>query len=273
MHPILIDFGPFALHSYGLCIAIAFAAGIWVARGRAIRRGYGPNFAIDISVLILIFSMIGARATYVITHWDEYRDYPLDTISPIQHTGKIGIEGLVLLGGVAAAFLTVYIFARRKRMSFLALTDLLIPSTALGIAIGRIGCFLNGCCFGVPASVPWCVHFPEDSLAGYVYPHQCVHPTQLYEVGYALLIFAALMLYDRKPRPTGIVTGIFLLAYGVGRYVNELLRWYEQQMVLLQTESFRLTFSQVISLAMIVIGILLLALSKRRAASAEPSAP
>ncbi|MBU0509804.1 prolipoprotein diacylglyceryl transferase [bacterium] len=273
MHPVLIDFGPFALHSYGLAMAVAFAVGIWVATIRAKAKGFGPYFAIDISILILIFSMIGARATYVLTHLDEYREYPFDAISPIQHTGKIGIEGLVLLGGVAAAFLTVYIYSRRKGHHFLSVTDLLIPPTALGIAVGRIGCFFNGCCFGLPTHQPWCVHFPKGSLAAYIFPHECIHPTQIYETGYALVIFAGLMLYDRRPRPTGVVTGLFLLLYGIGRYFNEQLRWYEHEMVLIQTSGFRLTFSQVISIAMILLGILLLLTVRRRTSPKEEPAP
>lgn len=270
VHPVIIDFGPIALHSYGLAMAIAFALGIWVAMRRAKARGLGSQFAVDVSVYILIFSLVGARITYVLTHWDEYRDHPLDAISPIQHTGKIGIEGLVLLGGVAAAFLTVYFYAKRKGHRFLSVTDLLIPSTALGIAIGRLGCYFNGCCFGLATDVPWCVHFPERSLAGYVYPHQCVHPTQLYEFAYALMIFFALLAYDRKPRPTGRVTALFLMLYGVARYFNEQLRWYEHEMILVQTAGFRLTFSQLISASMIICGVLLWILNRRIADAPNP---
>lgn len=264
MHPILFDFGPFSLHSYGLAMALAFGAGILLAMKRAKDRGLGSQFALDLSVLILIFSLIGARFTYVVTHWGEYRDHPLDAISPIQHTGKIGIEGLVLLGGVIAAFITIWVYARRKGKPYFAVTDLLVPSALLGVAIGRLGCFFNGCCFGLPTDLPWCVHFPTGSLAAYVFPNQCVHPTQLYETGYALIIFATLLLYDRRPRPTGRITGLFLLLYGIGRYFNEQLRWYESEMVLLQTGNFRLTFSQVISIAMILSGALLIILSLRK---------
>lgn len=257
MHPILFDFGPFSLHSYGLGMALAFAAGILVAMRRAKDRGLGSQFALDLSVLILIFSLVGARATYVLTHLGEYREHPLDAISPVQHTGKIGIEGLILLGGVAAAFITIWVYARRKGKPYFAVTDLLAPSTALGIAIGRLGCFFNGCCFGLPTEVAWGVQFPAGSLAAYVFPHQCVHPTQLYETVFTLLIFAFLMLHDRRPRPAGRITGLFLLLYGAGRYANELLRWYESEMVLWRGDGFRFTFSQAISLLLIAAGVLL----------------
>jgi len=264
LHPILFDLGPFSLHSYGLAMALAFAASILVAMRRAKERGLGSQFALDLSVLILIFSLVGARATYVFTHLGEYREHPLDAISPIQHTGKIGIEGLILLGGVFAAFVTIWFYARRKGKPYLAVSDLLAPPAVLGIAIGRLGCFFNGCCFGSPTHLPWGVRFPEGSLAAYVFPEQCVHPTQLYETLFTLLIFAFLMLYDRRPRPAGRITGLFLLLYGVGRYANELLRWYETEMVLWRGAGGRFTISQAISLLMIVAGALLVARSLRK---------
>jgi len=267
VHPILFNLGPFSLHSYGLAMALAFAAGILIAMHRAKTRGLGSQTALDLSVAILIFSLIGARATYVFTHLSEYREHPFDAISPIQHTGKIGIEGLVLLGGVIAAILTVFVFARRKKMPFLSLMDLLAPSTALGIAVGRIGCFFNGCCFGLPGTLPWCVHFPEGSSAAWVFPGQSVHPTQLYEVFYAFVIFIGLLIYDRAPRPAGRIVGWFLGLYGIGRFFNEQFRWYESEMVLL-SDGFRLTFSQVISIGLILCGFFLVLRSYRKKAAA-----
>jgi phosphatidylglycerol---prolipoprotein diacylglyceryl transferase len=257
LHPILIDFGPFALHTYGLAMAIAFGLGIWVAMKRAEARGPGSQFALDLSVLILIFSLVGARFLYVVTHWDEYREHPLDAISPIQHTGKIGIEGLVLLGGVAGAFLVTAWYVRRKKHPYLMVTDIFIPSTALGIAIGRLGCFFNGCCFGLPTTLPWGIKFPADSLAGYIYPNTCVQPTQLYESAAMFLLFGGLMVYDRKPHAMGKVTGIFLAAYGVWRFFNESQRWYEHEMILFQSP-FRFTFSQLLSAGMVILGIYLI---------------
>lgn len=273
MHPILFDFGPISLHTYGLAMALAFAAAILVAMRRAKDCGLGSQFALDLSVLILIFSLVGARATYVFTHLGEYREHPLDAISPVQHTGKIGIEGLILLGGVIAALITIWVYARRKGKPYLAVTDLLSPSAALGIAIGRLGCFFNGCCFGFPTHLPWGVRFPAGSPAACVFPEQCVHPTQLYENVYTLLIFAFLMLYDRRPRPTGRITGLFLLLYGVARFLNEQFRWYESEMVLWRGAGGRFTISQAISLLMIVAGALLVAwtLRKPRAPAEKPA--
>ena len=266
MYPVLFTIGPFSLHTYGLAMALAFGLGIWVAMKRAEPHGFGAKNALDLSIYILIFSLVGARFTYVVTHMDEFTDHPLDMISPIQHNGQIGIAGLVLLGGVAAAFLTVYVFARRKQTPFFAITDIFIPSTALGIAIGRLGCFFNGCCFGEPTHLPWGMKFPKDSLAGSIFPDTFIQPTQLYETTAMLILFAFLLLYDKKRHPTGRVTGIFLIAYGAWRYFNESLRWYEHEMILWQTDAIRLTFSQVLSAAMVLCGIVLMVASFRKKA-------
>ncbi|HEY3293943.1 MAG TPA: prolipoprotein diacylglyceryl transferase [bacterium] len=267
MYPILFTIGPFSLHTYGLAMAVAFGLGIWIAMKRADAHGFGAKYALDLSIMILIFSLVGARFAYVVTHWDEFAQHPLDIISPVQHNGQIGIAGLVLLGGVAAAFATVYYYSRRHGHTFLSTTDLFIPSTALGIAIGRVGCFFNGCCFGEPCDAAWCVVFPKDSLAGYIFPNTPVHPTQLYETTAMLLLFGAMMFYDRHRHPEGRMTGIFLLAYGVWRFFNESLRWYENEMIVFQTDAFRLTVSQVLSAIMVVCGAYLLWRSYRKGAA------
>ena len=261
MHPILIDFGPFALHSYGLAMAVAFGLGIWVAMKRADARGIGGKYALDLAVLILIFSLIGARAAYVVTHWREFAGHPLDVISPVQHNGQIGIAGLVLLGGVIAGFISAWVYSRRRQIPFLVTTDLFVPSLALGIAIGRIGCFFNGCCFGLPSDLPWACTFPPESLAGDVYPGVHVHPTQLYETLYMLLVFTYLLVRDRKPHPRGEGTGWFLLLYGIGRFFIEMLRWYESEMILISSPRF--TISQLISAAMVIAGVVLIVASNR----------
>jgi phosphatidylglycerol:prolipoprotein diacylglycerol transferase len=262
VHPILINFGPFSLHTYGLAMAVAFGFGIWIAMKRAEKFGVGAKYALDLSVLILIFSLVGARVTYVATHWDEFADHPLDAISPIQHTGQIGIAGLVLLGGVIAGFATAWIYSSRKQLPFLLTTDIFVPSLALGIAIGRIGCFFNGCCFGLPSDLPWACVFPPNSLAGEIYPGVHVHPTQLYESVYMFLVFIGLMIAGRERLALGLLTGMFLMLYGIGRFFIEMLRWYESEMILIRSPRF--TISQLISLGMVAVGIYLIVRSRRR---------
>lgn len=244
-------------------LATAFALAIWLTVRRAEARGIGGKFAADLSILVIVVALIGARATYVFTHFEEFVDHPLDAISPFQSSGRIGISGLVLVGGVIAGFLTAWYYSRRRHRPFLAVTDLLAPSVALGIAIGRIGCFLNGCCFGLPTGLPWGCRFPDGSYAGYVFPNAHIHPTQLYAVLYMLIIFAVLLIIDRKPRAMGIMSGWFLTFYGVARFINEGFRWYEPGMILFQSGGFRFTFSRAVSVFMFVLGVYLL-LSRRK---------
>jgi phosphatidylglycerol:prolipoprotein diacylglycerol transferase len=258
LHPILLDIGPFSLHSYGLAMAVAFGLGIWISMRRALKRGIESQFILDLSVLTLIIGLAGARMTYILTHLDEFRGHWIDTISPFQSDGKIGIAGLVLLGGVVVGFAAAYVISRRKKVGFLTVTDILMPSLALGIAIGRLGCYFNGCCFGMPAEYGWCVIFPESSLAGSIYPETHIHPTQLYETLAMLGVFGFLLLFDRKARPTGLITGLFLSFYGIWRFFVEGLRWYEEGMILGEIGDLRFTVSRLISTIMVLVGILLI---------------
>jgi phosphatidylglycerol:prolipoprotein diacylglycerol transferase len=239
-------------------MAIAFASALWIAMQRAPKRGIEAKVIVDLAVLTLIFGLAGARATYVFTHIAEFRGRWLDTISPIQSDGKIGIAGLVLLGGVLAGFAAAFFIARRKKARFLTITDILIPSLTLGIAFGRLGCFFNGCCFGLPGSTPLCVVFPSESLAGSVYPRTLIHPTQLYEVSAMLVLFAFLLWFDRRPRATGLLTGMFLILYGVWRFFVEGLRWYEESMIIGMLGDSRFTLSRLITVGMVLVGLFLI---------------
>lgn len=250
-------------------LAIAFGLGIWLSSKRAPRRGVEGAAISDISVAALLFGLGGGRIAYVFTHWHEFEGRLLDIISPIQSDGTIGIAGLVLLGGVIAGFGGAYWMARKRGAAFLTVTDIMIPSLALGIAFGRIGCFLNGCCFGLPSNLPWAVVFPESCSAGSVYPHQHIHPTQLYETLAMVVLFFFLLWRDRAELAQGALTGWFLMLYGIWRYFVEGLRWYEQGMVYGALGEHRVTFSRIISAVMIVIGIYLI---RRRPKEQAPAA-
>ncbi|MCL4305352.1 prolipoprotein diacylglyceryl transferase [bacterium] len=266
MYPELFKIGPFVLHSYGLMLALAFGFGIWIASKRAPQRGISGSTVMDVSVASLLFGLAGGRIAYVITHWEEFEDRWIDIVSPIQSDGTIGIAGLVLLGGVVAGFGGAYWMTRRRGARFLTLTDIMIPSLALGIAFGRIGCFLNGCCFGTECHAPWGVEFPTSSLAGSVFPHMSIHPTQLYEALAMLALFGFLLWRDRVPLREGVLTGWFLALYGLWRYYVEGLRWYESGMVFGQLGAHRITFSRIISVLMVVAGIYLI---RRKSAEAK----
>ncbi len=250
-------------------LALAFGFGIWIASKRAPKRGVGSHAIVDIAVASLLFGLAGGRIAYVITHWSEFEGRMVDIISPIQSDGTIGIAGLVLLGGVVAGFGGAYWMAKKRGTSFLNVTDIMIPSLALGIAFGRVGCFMNGCCFGNECSLPWGVVFPESSLAGSVYPYLHIHPTQLYETIAMLVLFGFLLWRDKTPLKVGVLTGYFLVLYGIWRYFVEGLRWYEEGMIFGHLGTHLITFSRIISVAMVVVGVYLI---QRKYAPEQPQA-
>ncbi len=271
MHPILLDFGRFKLHSYGLMLFIAFFIGIIIAERRGRKLGLPDYAALDFSIAIIVSSLVGARFLYVITHLDEFHGRWLDIINPFQSDGTIGIAGLVLLGGVVLAIATLVFMAWLRNIPMLKILDVFTPSLALGIMFGRIGCFLNGCCFGIPTDASWGMIYPNSCLAGHVFPGVHIHPTQLYAIFYNLVIFIFLIVSERKWGGFhGYSTSVFLILYGIFRSLNETVRWYEDGMRLIDWGSGMITISQVISILMSLLGVVLFILARRSKINSKP---
>lgn len=239
-------------------IFLAFAASTWLAIRRAKAEGIKSDVVMDMVVWILISSLLGARLTYVVFHLSEFRGRWLDVISPIQSDGTVGIAGLVVLGGVALAIPVAVYFLKKRNIPTLKMLDILVPSLALGMAIGRVGCLLNGCCFGIPTNIAWGIEFPVSCLAGSVYPGEHLHPTQVYESLYGLAIMGVLLLRSPHRRFTGELFYLFLVLYGIARFFNETIRHYQSSMVPFQIGSTDITVSMLATLFMILIGLMLL---------------
>lgn len=238
-------------------IFLAFAFGLWLGVIRGRKVGVDSNVVMDFTVWMMISALLGARVAYVTTHWSEFAAHPLDAISPFQSDGTIGIAGLVVLGGVIAAVPTAYYFAKKRGIPFSKLTDLMMPSLAFGLAIGRIGCFLNGCCYGLPSDLPWSIQFPADCLAGMHYPDEHIHPTQVYDFLYNAAIGFILILWTPKKRFDGELFALFMMLYGFGRFWVENFRYYPESGKLFQLSGFQVTGSGLVSLLMIGFGIYL----------------
>ncbi|HOY45001.1 MAG TPA: prolipoprotein diacylglyceryl transferase [bacterium] len=264
MHPVLFKIGAFEMRSYGFALAISFLLGIYLAVRRGRKRGIDPEKIMDLSVVIILASIIGARFMYVIFHLDEFAGHWTDTFNPFQSNGQIGIAGLTMLGGVVLAVVCSLLYLRAKKQPILRIADTIIPLFFLGEAITRIGCYLNGCCYGIPCDGPLCVVFPPDSPAGAMYQGIHIHPAQLYSSAYALLVFIIMLVIDRKPKYDGFLLYLFFIFYGVGRFIIDLFRYYESSMILLPLGAKGLSMNQGISLAFIVIGIFLLVRQGRR---------
>jgi phosphatidylglycerol:prolipoprotein diacylglycerol transferase len=151
MRPELFRIGPFAVHSYGLMLALGFGLGIvvLVRRGRA--RGLDAGRMIDLSLVMVVVGMLGGRLMYALTHWGEFAARPWRVLWPIQSNGMVGLQGFVYYGGIVLALPVAVLLVRRWRLDPWKVLDAGAPGLALGTAVGRIGCFLNGCCFGRPS--------------------------------------------------------------------------------------------------------------------------
>lgn len=260
MLPTLIKIGPVGLHSYGLMLALAFIVGIWIVQKGAAPLGISKEQVADLGLLILAAAVVGSRLFYVATHWADYRAAPLTSLA-------IWDGGLTFYGGLLAALPVSYLFARHKNLPFWTLADLAAPAFALGLGLGRIGCFLSGCCFGKPSHLPWAVRFPARSFAGHVY--DCpIHPTQLYESAFGFACFGLLWLMAKRRHFSGEQICLFLGLYGAWRLLVDLWRHYETT----QIWALGLTNNQWISIMMMAASaIMAVVLSRNRKLRGKPT--
>lgn len=228
---------------------------------RAKKQGIDPNKIIDLSVVVVISAIFGARFLYVIFHLEEFKGHWLDTINPFQSSGQIGIAGLTMLGGFIGAVVFGLLYLKIKKLPMLKIADIIAPAIGIGIFITRIGCFLNGCCYGVPTEAPWGMVFPQDSPAGFAFPNQAIHPAQLYSSLYGLIILGALLFLERYKKFDGFLLYVFFILYGISRFTVDIFRYYEDSMVLLQMGEFSISVNQGISILMILFGIILIYLN------------
>jgi phosphatidylglycerol:prolipoprotein diacylglycerol transferase len=251
VHPILVDLGFFEIRSYGFTLALSFLIGIYLAARRARRYGVNPQHVLDLSVYIIIAAVVGSRLLYVLFHLGEY-DRIVDVFALWQ-------GGATFYGGLILSLVVSYAFAHRKGMPFLQVADIFSPSLALGIGVTRIGCFLSGCCFGKPSTVPWAVTFPPSSPAGYSalsaahelgVDHIGLHPTQLYSSAYGLLIMTLLLVLEPRLRKRGATFGALILLYGIARFSVDFFRYYEANAFV----AFGLTFNQLVSVGLVATG-------------------
>ncbi len=256
MHPILFQLGPFEIRSWGVMFAISCVVGAWFAQRRARNQGVNPNLIMNLTLVIVGSALIGSRFFYVAFHWNEFAPHPLDIISPYQSTGEWGIGGLSMIGGVVLAFLTSLLYLHLKGEDPWKFADVVAPSFPLGIFFTRIGCFLNGCCFGKPSSLPFAVTFPLQSPAGLVYPHRPLHPTQLYSSLYGLGILGLLLYLERYKRFSGFTTWLMVGLYCFARFLVDFLRYYEESMALMRIGGIAFSVNQGVCLAtMLVAGV------------------
>jgi phosphatidylglycerol:prolipoprotein diacylglycerol transferase len=222
------------IYWYGVMVALGFLAGITHWTRIAKREGWPPQYGSDIGLWIMIGGIVGARVAYVIANWSEYAAAPWTIF-------RFDQGGLVYYGGFIGATLAVVLFARRRGKPVLTMGDYAIGGLPLGHAIGRIGCFINGCCFGSETTCP--VHATLDGVNR--------HPVQLYESVVNVVIYVLLLHAWPRRQRDGRILAVYLLLYPATRFLLEFLRGD------VRLHGLGLTVAQLLSLALFAIGMAL----------------
>jgi phosphatidylglycerol:prolipoprotein diacylglycerol transferase len=219
MHPEILRIGALHLRFYGLALTIAFLVGTYLATRRAKRANVPEELIVWLALVILLLAVVGSRALYVATHWGEYQ-------GGLWAVFMLWEGGLTMYGGVVAATVGGIAFIRFRGYPVWGVADIVAPSIALGEAITRVGCFMNGCCFGVPTKLPWGVVFPEGSYADAVFGPTAVHPSQLYSAGFGVVVLVFLLWLDRRRSFDGQLFWSYVLASAIARFFVDFTRYY-----------------------------------------------
>lgn len=266
MHPILFQIGNIPVRSYGVMIVIGFLIGLWrgmrvCARRWATERDDSPrrihpDTLFDLGFWGLVVGILGARVLYVLLDWHSFAAHPLDAL-------KFWEGGLSLHGGMLFGILYLIFAYRHMKVSPLAAGDLAASSWALAYAIGRIGCFLNGCCYGGPCDphLPWASLFPDER-----YPHAPgnptastiltppSHPVQLYATLINLIFFALMTRWEKRKRADGELFYGYIGLYGLYRFAMEIFRAGATSTYLYP--QYHITDTHIISVVMILIALI-----------------
>lgn len=205
------------LHSYGLFLVVGFFLSTWLACLEAKRRGYDPNIILDAAMPLLLVSILLCRVLYFLVYPDQWRG--------LGEFAQIWNGGLSFHGAIVGALGTLAYFSWSRKVPFGTLCDCVSPGMFLGYAVGRIGCFMNGCCYGHPSDWPWAVVFHDELNHAITTPPS--HPAQLYSTFLGLLIFAVMWKIRTKPafnRFAGQLAVILLMFYAIERFIMEIFR-------------------------------------------------
>lgn len=257
MRPTLFTIGSFPVHAYGLLLVIGFLTGLQYARKVCERRiatepegsprRIHPDSIFDLGISGLLFGILGARLLFVLLDWGSYRKHPMDAL-------KLWEGGLSLHGGMIAGILYLIWFCRKRKLSFLAVGDICAPAWAIAYAIGRVGCFLNGCCYGSPCNYPWAVRFHDENSSGPTILTPPSHPTQLYATLFNVIFFFWLARWERKGNRVGELFYAYISMYGFYRFVVEIFRAGTTSTYLIPR--LHLTDTHIISIFMVVAGLI-----------------
>jgi len=239
--PVIFSVGPLAVRWYGLMYLVAFVAAYLIAKARLASTSWSEEDLSDLLFWGFLGVILGGRLGYVFFYQFEY------FLNDPLYLFKIWTGGMSFHGGLLGVITAIFLFARKKQVSFLTVGDFVAPLVPLGLGAGRIGNFINGELWGRTTDVPWAVIFASTD------PEKLPrHPSQLYQFALeGVVLFSLIWFFSRTPKPVGSVGGLFLVGYGVQRFVVE---YFRQPDAHLGLNTLGLSQGQMLSIPMILLG-------------------
>ncbi|MBL7197817.1 MAG: prolipoprotein diacylglyceryl transferase [Candidatus Omnitrophica bacterium] len=247
MHPVLFKIGPITIYTYGFMVFLGIIVGLYFALKEAKKQDIDTNKIIDLFFWIIIWGFIGARIIYIFTEWHYFLKFPLRVF--------FAREGFVFYGGFISAFLFAIWYIKKRNLKLWETADILAPSIAIGHAIGRLGCFFYGCCYGKPTNSWIGIIFPPESPAGQ--SGVPLIPTQLISSAVLFVIFCVLLIKKKHKKFQGEIFWIYVFLYAVARFIIEFFRGDPRGQIWI------FSTSQFIGIFMAITAILILAGFKR----------
>jgi phosphatidylglycerol---prolipoprotein diacylglyceryl transferase len=220
LRPELFEIGPITVHSYGFFLALAFIGGMLVSYWYLRRQFVDAYVVFELVLAAAVGGIIGARIFYVVGHWSEFSSSWWEAFK------FWNVQGLVFYGGLIVGILAAVLVVRLRGLSAGMILDsggLAVPAA---LAIARVGCYLNGCCFGKSSDLPWAVTFPVNTQLNMGMPPNPVHPTQIYEILLDLAILVILLAVYKRFRYRGEIMLSFIMLYAIARFILEFFRYH-----------------------------------------------
>ena len=255
MYPRLLELGPITLYSYGVLLAAAYLLGLKLAMARARSAGLDSTRIMDLGIYIIISALVGAKAMLLIVDFDFFSSNPRQLLNLLRSGG-------VFYGGLILAVVVAFWYMSKHRLPLWKTSDMFAPGIALGHVIGRFGCLLAGCCYGLPTELPWSITFTDTfaSLNVGTPLDTPLHPTQLYEAGAELIILLFLLATEKRGQAfPGRTFWGYLLLYGISRFIIEFFRGDDRGIVMAV-----LSTSQFVSVLLIPLSTIMLIWLMRR---------
>ncbi len=255
MYPELFRIGDFIIPTYGFILAIAYLTAISTAVYLGVKENLEKDKIIDLGLVALIASVLGAKITLILVNIDYYIKYPGELLSTLRSAG-------VFYGGLIAAIIVGLWYIRKHSLPLWTTMDITAPAIALGQAIGRLGCLAAGCCYGKHCELPWAITFTNpvaNQIVG-VPLNVPLHPTQIYSSLGAFVIFLVLLFIYKKRSYGGQVIFWYIILYGMFRSFVEIYRGDPRGFMFFNT----ISVSQIISLVLVITAVVCMNIFRRR---------